>query len=348
MRDDAEHHEEDQGVPDGEQADYFADGERDYDAGDEVDIQGWQIPGLSAYLRSVLDPIVRQLGDLNRIAEAGANALPRYELPKIDVPPLRLSPELTRSFANMEQALAPIREAVASMLDWSRLVESLIDPAIFERVRDLVARRRPPNWSEIEDWRRGAAFVEESGWAIVWLPRSEVVSALIDAAPDDRESVLVSRSPTLVEDALECAKAIQHGDLQFIGECAAEIADSIREGRYRAGQALAASVLTELIQGILGHKRLAEVHTEYGQPWEEQSIRLLRFALITSTIPKALSNFYRDKGDQMQSSFNRHAVAHGASPVQFTELNALVGLLLVTALTRELQELYDEGLLLDD
>ena len=248
----------------------------------------------------------------------------------------------------VEHALAPVREAVASMVDWSRLVEAVIDPAIFEPIRGLVARRMPPNWSEVEDWRRGTTFVEESGWGIVWLPRPEVVSALLDAAPDYRESVLVTHGPTLVEDALECAKAVRHPELRFVGECVAEIAESIREGRPRAAQALAASVLTELIQGILGHRRLAEVHTKYDQPWGEQSIQLLRFALITSTIPKALSNFYRDSGDPMPSSFNRHAVAHGASPVQFTELNALVGLLLVTALTRELQELYDEGLLLDD
>ena len=241
-----------------------------------------------------------------------------------------------------------MREAVASMVDWSGLVKFVIDPAIFERFRELVAGRMPPNWSEVEDWRRGTTFVEESGWGIVWLPRSEVVSALLDAAPDDRESVLVAHGPTLIEDALECVKAIQHPELRFLGECVAEIAESIRDERHRAAQALAASVLTELIQGILGHKRLAEVHTTYGQPWEEQSIQLLRFALITSTIPKALSNFYRDKGNPMPSAFNRHAVAHGASPVQFTELNALVGLLLVTALTRELQELYDEGLLPDE
>jgi hypothetical protein len=345
---DPEHHENEDAAG-AQEADHFTDGgERDDELVEEVVVPSWQISGLNAYLRSVVDPIFKQLDAFNRIAEAAAAALPKYELPRIDIPKLHLSPELFRSLANFEDALAPMREAVASMVDWSRLVESVIDPAIFERVRELVARRMPPNWSEVEDWRRGTTFVEESGWGIVWLPRSEVVSALLDAGPDDRDSVLVENGPTLVEDALECAKAIQHPELRFLGECVAEIAESIREGRHRAAQALAASVLTELIQGILGHKRLAEVHIEYGQSWEDQSIQLLRFALITSTIPKALSNFYRDKGDPMPSLFNRHAVAHGASPVQFTELNALVGLLLVTALTRELQELYDEGLLPDE
>lgn len=274
--------------------------------------------------------------------------MPKYELPRIDVPDVQISPDLTQALAGLDDILAPEREAVASMVDWSKLVDSVIDPSVFERVRQLVARRMAPNWSEVEDWRAGTTFIEESGWAIVWLPRSDVVSSLLAAAPEDRDSVLLASGPTLVEDALQVVEAIEHPDLRFLAECVGEAAASIRDGHDRAAQALAASVLTELIQGILGHKQLAEVHTEYGQPWEEQSIQLLRFALITATIPKAMSRFYRDKGDPMPSSFNRHAVAHGASPVQFTKLNALVGLLLVSSLARELQELYDDGLLPED
>lgn len=312
-------------------------------------VPSWQVPGMEAYLRSVANPILKQVGAFDHIAKIAASAMPKFDVPRFDLPELRLSVELTQSFAaDIERALAPMREAVASMVDWSKLVESFVDPSVFERIRKLVSRRMPPNWSELDDWRRGTTFIEQTGWAIVWLPRYEVVSALLAASPHERESVLVAYSPELVDDAGECARSVRHADLRFLGECVAEIADSIRAGRHRAAQALAASVLTELIQGILGHKKLAEVHSEYGKPWEEESIQLLRFALITSTIPVALSNFFRDNGDPMPSSFNRHAVAHGASPVQFTEVNALVGLLLVAALTRELQELYDEGLLPDD
>lgn len=234
------------------------------------------------------------------------------------------------------------------MIDWSKLARSFVNPAVFERVRNLVASRMPPNWSDVDDWRQATTFIEESGWAIVWLPRASLVEALLDAPAENREEILLAHAATLVEDALSCAEAITRENLRFLAECIAEIAESVRGGRYCSAQSLSVSVFAELVQGILGHKNLTHAEKTYAKPWKDQSIRLVRFALITSTIPRALSTFYREKGDPMPSSFNRHAVAHGASPVQFTPLNALVGLLLVTALTRELQALYDEGTLSDD
>lgn len=352
------HHESVSDEPDdpndeSEQENYFA-GDPGPSEDDEVEfvVPKWQIPGLDAYVRSIVDPIYEQLGGLSNVFDIAA-AMPKFELPKIDVPTfevprIEVSPEFLRSVTEFNRALESMREAIASMVNWSKLAQSFIDPAVFERFRELVARRMPPNWSEVDDWRRGTTFIEESGWAIVWLPRSEVVLALLDADEADRESVLLAHSSVLVEDALACAAEIKHDELRFVGDCIVEIAESVSDGHHRAAQALSASVLTELLQGILGHKKLADAHAEYAEPWKEQSIQLLRFVLIACTIPKALSRFYRDNGDPMPPTFNRHAVAHGASPVQFTPLNALVGLVLVTALTRELQALYDEGLLTDD
>jgi hypothetical protein len=102
---------------------------------------------------------------------------------------------------------------------------------------------------------------------------------------------------------------------------------------------------TELLQGALGHPKLADACVAYEASWRDQSFLVLRFALITSTIPRALDRFYRYKGDLVPADLNRHAVAHGANPVQFTPQNALVGLLLVSSLSRELQALYDEDVL---
>src|SRR5262245_18771787 len=74
-----------------------------------------------------------------------------------------------------------------------------------------------------------------------------------------------------------------------------------------------------------------------------------RFRVPTTTTPVMSPTRARSRGGRLLShslssahhpegrpirSFNRHALAHGASPVQFTELIALLGLLLVTALSR--------------
>ena len=102
-----------------------------------------------------------------------------------------------------------------------------------------------------------------------------------------------------------------------------------------------------LIQSTLGYKTLASAREELAvHNWEDTAIPFFRYALIASTIPATLARFY--PGDDVPDRFNRHAVAHHPSPTQFTTLNALVGLILVTALARELQELARSGLLPND
>lgn len=307
-----------------------------------------RVPGLDAYLRSVVNPLIRQLGGLDRIAQIVAKATSTLDI-KMNLPEIRLPPDLNSVFnIDIGSAYESVQTALTSMVDWSRIAQSLIEPGLSERIHSLIADRMPPNWSGTTDWLDAARFVKETGWAIVWVPRSEVVTALLEAQPDQRESVLLAHADMIVEDSLACLSEISHPDFKYIADCIGEIGQCISAGHHRSAQALAGSVLTELLQGILGHKQLAAARLEYTDGWEHKSINVLRFALITSTIPLALSQFDPQKGDPVPAHFNRHAGAHRASPIQFTRLNALVGLLLVTALTRELQELSDDGLLRDE
>jgi hypothetical protein len=198
----------------------------------------------------------------------------------------------TQPLFDIERIFEPLHRSLLSLLDFPNLDLAL---------RRLVERRIPPNWMDLEDWQQAAKFVENSGWPILWLPRHELVENLIAADVDDRESVLLVNSHQIVEDAVARADEIQHPHLQFVTECIVEIGQSIRDDRYRSAQALAASVLTELIQGVLGHEELAHARSEFEAPWQEKSIRILRFSLITSALPHALSRFYRQRGDAILS-----------------------------------------------
>jgi hypothetical protein len=63
-----------------------------------------------------------------------------------------------------------------------------------------------------------------------------------------------------------------------------------------------------------------------------------RFWLVAFTIPKALSRFFPNDGDPVPTRFNCQAAAHTVDPVQFTSLNALIGLMLATGLVVEVAE----------
>lgn len=304
------------------------------------------LPGFDANFRASLGGLFRELDSMNRLADMVREAVRGVILPKIDIPVI--PPDALKSILDIEKTMAPLREAVASMFDWSKFTKSLIDPAVLERIRESLDRCMPPNWVALDDWLDGTQFVDEVGWSVVWVPRPEVTKRLVYARPEEREQTLIEATDSIVSDAIELMADVTMEDLDFLAQCVVEVAESIRDGRARAAQALAASVLTELLQGILGHSQLAAAREKYGEPWEQKSIRLVRFALVTSTVPKALDRFYRQQGDDVPVSFNRHAIVHGASPVQFTQSNALVGLLLVASLVRELQSLYDEGVLHDE
>jgi hypothetical protein len=160
--------------------------------------------------------------------------------------------------------------------------------------------------------------------------------------------VLVTHEKEIVNDALDLMEGVAHGSLLYLASCVSEVAGSIRAGHYRAAQALAASVLTEILQGLRGFKSLKEARDASNLDPEEAQITFFRHQLVISTVPAALGQFYRDNGDPVPTRFNRHAVVHSADPVQFTPLNALTGLMLVAALVREYEELADRGLLVDD
>jgi hypothetical protein len=139
---------------------------------------------------------------------------------------------------------------------------------------------------------------------------------------------------------------IEDPKLAYLAECAREAVDAFTGGHQRASQSLSASILTGLLQSVLGYEKLAEARKEFAVEWDELSLPLLRYGLIVSTIPSCLSQFY--PGDEVPSTFNRHAVSHHPSPVQFTRINALAALILVTALLRELDEIARRGISLLD
>ena len=254
----------------------------------------------------------------------------------------RLQPAFEQLSRSLEVVFASILDQFAS-IDWSRLMPG-VDTAALGKLARLALRHLPPNWGEV-DWRAAATFIGDTAWPIIWLPRREVVAVLLAAGPADREAMLIAHRAELLADAETALAEVNQTELCYLAGCAREVVSALRDGHDRAAQSFTGSILTGLLQGILAYETFKAARDEFGRNWEDKSIVVLRFALITSTIPSALRQFYPHNGDPVPSTYNRHALAHVPDPAQLTEINALVGLMLVVALIRELQALYDDGLL---
>lgn len=271
---------------------------------------------------------------LEAAQRAAAEMVKSLQLPEVRWSlPDAVSTQLLESYVH---AVAPLRDQLAAV-DWSALFPK-IDSEALARWAEQVRAVLPPNWRELEDWFRAAQLVAAHGWPIVWLPRSAVVRELIDADDADRASVLLKNRDVLLEDAEELLAEVTHPDLRYLAGCALDATQALRAGLDRPAQALLGSTLTGILQGPLEFDQLCAAREAFSGDWEEAAIGELRFALVTSTIPQALSQFYPHRGDPVPDTFNRHAIAHKPDPAQYTELNALLGLTLVVALLRELQE----------
>ena len=311
---------------------------------------GPDVVGMFNPLREYLDGIDESIRDAMRVP------IPRFELPpdlfRTKVPPFQFSEAAMLGLADMakrvfrpvevyEAMLQPLREQLAA-IDFSSLVPKL-DPAIFEAVDRLFKKHMPPNWAGFDGWHDAATFISETHWPIVWLPRREVVEALVAAPADDRETVLRAHRTELLEDADRVLGDVTWADLTYLADCARETVATLRDGHDRPAQAFTGSILTGLLQGPMQYSKLSDARDAFGADWKEESVAVMRFVFITSTIPSALANFHAHRGDPVPSKYNRHALAHVPDPTQLTETNALVGLMLVAALLRELQQLHDDG-----
>ena len=124
---------------------------------------------------------------------------------------------------------------------------------------------------------------------------------------------------------------------------AQEVINAHRAG-FRAGsQALAASLLTTVIQHHLGYETLRAAAEYLAVDPEEADFDAVRAALIFGSIPNALSTFRPARGDAVPTHFNRHASLHLVCAEQYTEQSALISLIMLTALLRELHEVEISG-----
>lgn len=126
---------------------------------------------------------------------------------------------------------------------------------------------------------------------------------------------------------------------------ASDAAGAIRAGHTASGQALAAALVTTILQAHMGYDTLREAAESLVQDPGEVASDMFRAALITSCIPPVLGTFWPNRGDAVPDAYNRHASLHHVCDTQYTKVNALVAIMLVVALLREMHDLERRGLI---
>lgn len=214
--------------------------------------------------------------------------------------------------------------------DWFNRLMSPLTPGALDGFRRLLESARPKNWAEVDTEQ--AQSLVAAGWPIIWVPRSDLVTALI-VAPDDasRREILLEHSDDIIDDVGNAIGDLKSEQLAFLGGLAMQAVSCARLGEFGAAQATATAVADTAIRKFW--KLNAREVRALGRPdFDDVPIRSLPRALCGAILARVFEQFFVERGDPEPDSYNRHASIHGASEKQYTTVNALLGLMTAASL----------------
>ena len=275
-----------------------------------------------------------------RITQAFESAFAHRKLPLEELSGAKamlgaLSSEIERTVARpAEDFLASVRESLLPLA------------SVMDKFIEAVRSHWPRNWPTGDDslsLEELSRFVEQSRWPIIWVPEPAVVSALVQASQTDRDAVLLGHTAVILSNCSDVLSECAGSVVAELVPYAREAVDAAANGHFRCAQSQAAAVVTTVLEDLMGFPSLASAARDLDFDLEDIAFDRARIGYILSCIPQSLTNFGdRANGAPIPEHFNRHATLHRVCDRQYTPRNALVALMLSTALLREIDEL-DQG-----
>jgi hypothetical protein len=266
------------------------------------------------------------------------------------------NPDLERALEGIRTGLAGLGQQIsfdvpADVIEQFRRFDGqLIDFA--KRAATLLDDSVADNWPDGE-WSEVIECVEATGLALVWVPREQVVVELLREADDAGWNlVLLNHRDDIIDDCRSCLDAVDVNawdDPEESRTVADQVGalrdacDALGARLSRPAQTTAGSVITTALQHIVGYKVMKARRELERHSLHEMPVVLIRWAVTAYALRCALDTYQPENGDPIPTRFNRHATAHSLGGVQFTDANAIAGVMLATSLMRELTELKARG-----
>ncbi|WP_447949188.1 hypothetical protein [Microbacterium aurum] len=270
-------------------------------------------------------------------------------MPKFDYAPLMQQTGIAEILRAQESLLAglPDYSGILSGIrtDWFEALEPQIDftatlQPILEMFRSLdwdsITRplRVPDNWPDDihENLPELVDMVNRDGIPAAWVPRSEVLTLLLDAsAGDERSEVLIRHRDEILDDCTEWLEDLADPVLDPILSIAREVLGACRNGFWKVGAISAVQVVHSIVESlhwVSDRQRVAKHHI---LTMETPYARMLEQA---TRAPLVL--FYDDwnplSGKPRPAHLTRHVVSHRLGEDQVNERNCIVAVMLMASL----------------
>jgi hypothetical protein len=213
-----------------------------------------------------------------------------------------------------------IRDTLRSIqsIDWSRVIEE-IDSWL------------PINLRDVDALDAIARVTLEEGIPLSWVPRADIVQALVDApTPEDRARLLEDHHDEILDD---CERALVEIGHEWAQQCAAAIG-ALRAGWVGPAQSHAAGIIDSIVLRLLGQDGRKRAKERAAADFDDLPLRIAAESLVLRPLYQALTTWWPSSGDPPPDRFARHSTAHAVGhPGVFARRHALIAVMLATSLT---------------
>ncbi len=257
---------------------------------------------------------------------------------------VRINKEIADAAARPVQRLQAQMASLPLVYDAARVREQII--AVLPRIDTTALLRAverfqdflPTNWPRPTRFRLLSEIAKDDGIPVVWVPRAEVLTNLV-AAPDRpaRVQVLLMRVPDIVEDCRQVLSEVTATDLLVRVPQAREAVDALEAGLSGAAQTLAVAVaeslLTEHVAQGRKYQRLAD---DVAVDTANISVQDVRSTFALLPVARFYAPWRPGSGTPPPEALSRHVTVHHARADHLTKENALIAVMLLASLLRDL------------
>ena len=278
-------------------------------------------------LASTQRSLSSDLYDLDRLALDSASSIERA----IDAQAFRRSVAQDTDLFNSSL----IGSAIAAMDQVHDVIKSLSTPFVsmlasidvgqlFQQIDRLI----PSNLHGVGNLDAVASLALDEGIPLCWVPRAEIVTALIEANESvERQQILMARREDILDDCETVLRSIRH---ELSSQCSKAI-EALRQGLDGPAQSHASNIVDSIV--INGPGRATAVDSAHDD-FDELPLYLIRENLVLRPLVRTLTRWFPDSGDPPPKHFARHATSHAVGYTGvFDPLYALIGIMLATSLT---------------
>ncbi|UGQ15192.1 hypothetical protein LO772_17460 [Yinghuangia sp. ASG 101] len=297
-------------------------------------------------IMSSFNPLGDHLQAMARLQQSiAASVKPKMNLvnlPRVDFPGLAY---INRQIAEFSAFNASIYKAFNFTSSTLGILSDIVNQQtqwqqIFESLAKLRRSQYPDNWDEEIDPTISELepIVIDEGIPLMWVPGPKVVRALLDA-PDasSRRRIISRRWRGIVSDCETVLQAIEHPKLKHDCKYALDCVDVLRQGPPSAAQALAANLLDSVMRRCFKDadrmKLTKNTFKKNGIKFELDDYKF-RAAMTFAPVWHAHAEYWPKKGDKIPRVYGRHPSAHAVGPQQYSRVNAVYGLMLVTSVLK--------------